>query len=526
MVNGVPLRVSDFAMVGAAGSLVSFLRELRPTAAGVIAVAAGLLALELLRRLSGFCGRMDKRERLAAMAGGFLAGVLLTLPQIRTIPLWEREETAAEAYDRQGFLLGLYRDIAPTVPQPPDDYSQAQMEALLAGLEGERAPAETTEQTVQPTVVFFMSESFFDVTRLPNVDFSSDPVPNYHALAGSHTSGTFYSNTYGGGTGNVEMEVFTGLSSFLLGVKATPTTLDDQVYDSLPSLVKLFKAQGYQTAAVHSYTDELYDRAVTFPAIGFDTLCFADDFPAEAERKGGYISDSALVDQAIAVYEQRDPDSPMFLYVLSMENHQPYPADKFAENSGIQARGAGLTEEEQGILDSIVTGIHDADASLGKLIRYFSQQEEPVMVVFWGDHLPSLYTGTETGTVYTSLGFVGADDLDGLTEAELKRMVSTDYLIWTNYEKQPLPDQDTSSMMLGVQVLDRLGCEKTPFFRYVSALGEEMLLYREKLFLTADGTPSREIPAPLLPEVERYAALVYDMLYGEQYVTGQLNQLP
>lgn len=215
----------------------------------------------------------------------------------------------------------------------------------------------------------------------------------------------------------------------------------------------------------------------------------------------------------------------MFLYVLSMENHQPYPADKFEKNSPIQAEGYDLTEEEQGVLDSIVTGIHDADASLGKMIRYFSQQKEPVMLVFWGDHLPSLYTGMESSTVYTGLDFVEAASLDDLTENELKKMVSTNYLIWTNYEEEPLPDQDTSSMMLGVQVLDRLGFAKPCFFDYVSYLGQDMLLYREKLFLTADGTASRGIPEELMPEIERYAAILYDMLYGEQYVTEQLNEL-
>ena len=105
-------------------------------------------------------------------------------------------------------------------------------------------------------------------------------------------------------------------------------------------------------------------------------------------------------------------------------------------------------------------------------------------------------------------------------------MVSTNYLIWTNYEKEPLPDRDTSSMMLGVQVLDRLGCDRTPFFDYVSYLEKDMLLYREKLFLAADGTPSREIPEKLMPEIERYGAVLYDMLYGEQHITARMNELP
>ena len=524
IVNGVPLRVSDFVMVGAAGSLISFLGELRPTLAGAVSVAAGILLLVLLYKLTRGSPRLGRGSRAVIAASSLLVMVVVTLPQINTVPLWEHEETVAESYARQGFLLGLYRSVAPTVVEQPARYSQEWMEQILAEIpedEGTNAAGE-----VQPTVVFFMSESFFDVTRLPNVEFSGDPVSSYHALSKACTSGHFYSNTYGGGTGNVEMEVFTGLSSSMLGVHVTPTTMDEELYGSLPSIVKLFKAQGYQTAVVHAFSDELYNRGVTFPRIGFDELYFEDSFPENTERKGGYISDSALVDQAIRVYEQRDKSKPMFLYVLSMENHQPYPEDKFEENCPITATGETLTELEEGILNSIVTGIYDADQSLRKIVNYFAEQEEPVMLVFWGDHLPSLYTGTETGTVYTSLYFVGADDLNGLTEEELKRMVSTDYLIWTNYEQEPLPDEDTSSMMLGVQVLDRLGIPKSPFFRYVSHLEDSMLLYREKLFLAADGTPTRDIPEQLLPEIQTYAAMLYDMLYGEQYITDRLNAVP
>lgn len=524
VVNGVPLRISDFVMVGAAGSLVNFLGELKPTLAGVVSVVAGILLLVLLRRYTRSSHKPRRSSRAVMAVGALTVMVVVTLPQINTVPLWEQEETVAETYARQGFLLGLYHSIAPTVVEQPANYSQEWMEQIL-----EQIPEDTGAQTAaetQPTVIFFMSESFFDVTRLPNVEFSGDPVSTYHALSKACTSGHFYSNTYGGGTGNVEMEVFTGLSSSMLGVHVTPTTMNEELYQSLPSIAKLFKAQGYQTAAVHAYSDELYNRAITFPQIGFDQMYFEDSFPKNAQRKGGYISDSALVDQAIRVYEQRDKSKPLFLYVLSMENHQPYPEDKFEENCPITATGEGLTELEEGILNSIVTGIYDADQSLRKIVNYFAQQEEPVMLVFWGDHLPSLYTGTETGTVYTSLNFVGADDLEGLTEEELKRMVSTDYVIWTNYEEEPLPDEDTSAMMLGVQVLDRLGIPKSPFFRYVSHLEDSMLLYREKLFLAADGTPSRDIPEELMPEIQTYAAMLYDMLYGEQYITEQLNTVP
>ncbi len=523
LVNGVPLRISDFAMVGAAGSLMGFLGCLRPTAMGVCAVILALSGLALLHFFDRGMARPVGRFRLVAGVASFAILLIFAIPKPQYVSLQNEVETQAERNDRLGLLLGLLTGGSPVVVKAPAGYGQGRMDAILSQME------ENTVQTVpavEPTVIFFMSESFFDVTRLPNVTYSRDPVPNFHALSETCTSGAFLSNTYGGGTGNVEMEVFTGMSSDLLGENVTPTTLkEEESYEIVPSLIKLFSDMGYDTAAVHSYTNELYNRGITFPKIGFQHLYFEDSFAANAAQKGGYISDDALVNKMISVYQNRDASAPLFLYGLSMENHQPYPADKFEVNSNIAVTADGLSESERGILNTIVTGISDADASLGKLVRYFETVDEPVMIVFWGDHLPSLYTDEES-TVYTSLGYSTGGTIADWSADKLKQMISTNYLIWTNYEEESEADRDTSAMLLGVDVLDRLGFPKTPYFNYIDKLGEDMLLYREQLFVAADGTAYSKIPVDMGEKIDNYCAILYDALYGKGYITEAMNTLP
>ena len=82
----------------------------------------------------------------------------------------------------------------------------------------------TPAPAAAPDIIFVTSESFFDVTRLPGLTFSQDPLPNFHRLSETCTNGPFLSNTYGGGTGHVEMEMFTGLTSSLLkeGIDGLP----------------------------------------------------------------------------------------------------------------------------------------------------------------------------------------------------------------------------------------------------------------------------------------------------------------
>ena len=43
---------------------------------------------------------------------------------------------------------------------------------------------------------------------------------------------------------------------------------------------------------------------------------------------GGYVSDDTLADELIARFEAKG-DGPVFLYGLTMENHQPYFGGKF-----------------------------------------------------------------------------------------------------------------------------------------------------------------------------------------------------
>jgi phosphoglycerol transferase MdoB-like AlkP superfamily enzyme len=267
------------------------------------------------------------------------------------------------------------------------------------------APRRRDEPGKRPSIVFLMSESFFDVTKLPNVTFSEDPLPNFHRLSASSTNGGFHSNTYSGGTGNVEMEMFTGISGVMLKESETLTSLaSGERYRALPSMVRQLREAGYRTTAIHAHTNSLFERSLSFPAIGFEEVLFSDSFPEDVEIKGGYVSDMALAREMIRLFEARSQADPHFLYALSMENHQPYTANKFAEPLEIELSSPVLTQEDLGVLSALVQGLMDADESLGFLLDYFEAQDEPVIFVFCGDHLPGMYLSKEE-TVYSKTGY-------------------------------------------------------------------------------------------------------------------------
>ena len=48
---------------------------------------------------------------------------------------------------------------------------------------------------IKPTVIYLMSESFFDVNRLPGVEFSRDPLENFRRIGRNYSGGNFISYT-------------------------------------------------------------------------------------------------------------------------------------------------------------------------------------------------------------------------------------------------------------------------------------------------------------------------------------------
>lgn len=307
--------------------------------------------------------------------------------------------------------------------------------------------------------------------------------------------------------------MFTGLTSSLLKEGDTLNTLHSAVYQDLPTTVRLLQKAGYATTALHAHTSELYNRETIYPAIGFDTVAFLDDFLTPVEIAGKYASDDSFARELISRYEARDPSQPVFLYGMSMENHQTYTPEKYGQPSGFPAQCDKLSQEDLAILDALVMGLHHADASLGLLTDYFSQVDRPVMLVFVGDHLPSLNL-SDGVSLYTHLGYSPTEEAADWDPETLENILSTDYLIWTNYEAQAAPDRMESCTFLGLHTLQRAGIPLNQYFSWLDReVASHMLLSRRTLFVDQDGkgtySPSQEDLAIL----EQYTAVERNLLY-------------
>ena len=294
----------------------------------------------------------------------------------------------------------------------------------------EAASWETGEQTglgKDVNVIMVMNEAFSDLTDSPAFDYGEedDPLSNLHALeADPHAlSGHLVVPGFAGGTANTEFDVLTGIQTNALS--ASTTSSFRVVNRNLESLFRVFDADGYATSFFHPGDDWFYNRENVYRWLGAERTLFADEMEA-VEYKGRWVTDDYMsdlitneLDSAVSAGEL------LFHYTTTIQNHMSYTADKYGE--GYEFPPVPLTisvsDEVETMLRVYAEGVRDADAMLGRLVDTFSAQEEPVVLVYFGDHLP--YLG-DNQLGYQALGLTQEADWDAL------RSYETPYVIWAN----------------------------------------------------------------------------------------------
>jgi len=529
LINGEPLMLSDLELAGELRDIVGFAKI---TVSGhtwfallcVILPFALLTALDVLSLLGYDRFRLSVRRGLVLAGASGAALALFVTYGLRPYCQDEYRSYPIQAYrdERLGVSLSLLSNWYCAQPSPSSTYSQARLQRVLEDMEAALDQKETAE--VKPHIIFVMNESFSDITHLPNLNYSRDPLPNLHRLQkeDSTTYGRFYTITCGGGTGRVEMETFTGVSLEDLDASVTGTALDPEEYDAMPSYVRVLKENGYRTISFHSHTPELYNRDKNYPHLGFDQVIFRDPYEDTATFSGGYFDDDSAADVIISLFEE-NRDDPTFIYTMTMQNHQPYSTNRYPEYA-VEVTSPLATREELDGTICYVQGLYDADRMLGKLVDYFSQVDEPVLLFFAGDHTPGLVLNQEE-TLYTRLGVASTPVSSHWSAEDYRNMMVTDYMIWSNYLEGE-GEVPNGTMSMGATLLDLAGVRSTPFFAWMDQARRETMLFHARI-LTLD--PAGQVVSADEPAIRTfrsaYMDVIYDMLYGKRYIADAANRV-
>lgn len=358
----------------------------------------------------------------------------------------------------------------------PKGYS----EELVAEVLKNGALTDTAVQGgVNPNVVIILSESCSDFRRIAD-GVPDTPYANFDKLSANGYGGTAVLPTFGGYTGRSEFELLTGLPVAALGDPITPyMSMKNAGFEGIPAL---FRRSGYSTVYLHPYFAKFYDRNTVYPRFGFDRLIFAEDLDIENHTFHNYADDGYILGRVTDAI--RSSEQPVFMFVMTMQNHQPY---YFGEERGLSE------------LDYFLEGLAHTDEALGKLASDLEAVGESTIVLYLGDHYP-FFSGKNT--VYTRGGF---------DETNCAVLFENSYAVWSNYgaDFSDFVDAGKVSLFYLPHLLARTaGVDLGAFSRAMLAEMECTPIY------TTPYLADRLIPNKVM------SVLTYDRLIGAGYSDG------
>lgn len=511
-----PIYPWDLSLLGEAGNIASsmdFPLTGRMIAGGVYVLLglAGAILLDI------FCMKKLRRRYWKELTAGLVllavfcgSGYLL----LREEYLKKQEVSfvtwdTTGSYQKNGFVYAFAASGYSARTEASENYDEETVTAV-AETAAAAAAADTAEK-VQPNIIVIMSEAFTDIQSASELEYDRELTPNFNRLAERYLSGRCMTSEFGGGTANSEFEVLTGYSTYDL--PSGTVAYMNYVNQNVDSYVSYLNEQNYYTVALHPYQRTFFSREKAYGVLGFGAFYSEESFAdAERIRKEGYVSDAALTQRIIAEYESnQETGQPFFCHAVSMQNHASYLAGEYAEQVGLTANTA-LSEGEYAALQTYGTGISLSDRALGELVDYFSQTEEPTVILFFGDHMPSL-----TGDTYSLAERIGYVDDSASAEGKF-RLQSTPYLIWNNFEETPVHAETDLSMFHLVPYMTRLlDMERPVFHYYMDSLYEILPGVTRQAALSADGQKLYQPTEEAQTKLEEYLLLVYDGLLGKRY---------
>lgn len=378
-----------------------------------------------------------------------------------------------EAYKNYGFAYSFSCSAVNRGVDKPDDYSQENVSELTTKLD-ENVPA-VQSPAVTPNIIYVQLESFFDVNKMKDVVYNTNPLPVFTALKDENSSGYLRIPGLGGGTCNAEFEILTGMSVGMFGTCEYPyktITLNHTAGSICFDLREL----GYATHAVHNHTGTFYDRHRNYANLGFDTF-IPVEYMHDVERNPvNWAKDKILTGEIFKCLNSTEGRD--FVFAVSVQSHGKYPTEVLDENQPIWVE-SGIEDETYKIgYEYFVNQLHEMDMFVGELVEMVSNFNEPTVMVFYGDHLPAMSISKE--------------------QLENGDLFETEYVVCANFDL-PAVDEDLYAYQLNSRVTEMLGMDGN----YVNKL--------HRFYKNDKDNPLYEKELQLL---------MYDELYGENYAHG------
>lgn len=349
----------------------------------------------------------------------------------------------------RGLVYPFIHSIDDARDKSPEGYQEQNVKSILEKYTNYDIPEDK-----KINVISIMLEAYNDFSKFGIFEFNEDIYANLHDIQEKSISGKLVTTIFGGGTIVTERNFLTGYYDF------------PSFRTNTNSYVWYFKKQGYRTEAMHPIYGSFYNRASYNPNLGFDIYYNYENKFSDIQKE--FLDDNDFFDYIIEGYnDSKEKGVPYFNFSVTYQNHGPYTSDEY-DGKEYFFNNKNYNTESYNTINQYFSGIKKTDVALKKLIDYFEKEEEPVIVIFFGDHNPYLgYDG------YSELNI----DLDISTIEGFENYYETPYVIYANVAAKKVFNKDfvgEGSTISPIFLMNEL-------FDYCNLSGSEYLNYMSDL---------------------------------------------
>lgn len=337
------------------------------------------------------------------------------------------------------------------------------------------------------TIVYVLSESFADPSRIEGVNLSSNPIPKIQEIKTKVTSGLMQSDGYGGGTANMEFQTLTGLPFY--NINPTVSVLYSEVAPKMRRLISVSDSFNNKEV-IHFESPINYSRNVIYNRLKFNKFISIDD---KKNYDLGYqevhISDESTYK---AVLKEMDAKKNQFFSVITIQNHSPFIA---GEPSDLTATGNGFSDDENTKLTNYSRLLTFTDTATQSFLESLSKIDKKITVVFYGDHLPGLYP-------------------ESAFKNNPESQYQTDYFIWSNFDAPKLNYPLVNSSDFSAMVFEQTNSKVSPYYALLTEVLKKASVDKKAL----EGE-AQEI-------AEDLKMVEYDLISGKGYLSKDFFKVP
>lgn len=412
-----------------------------------------------------------------------------------------------ESYRKYGDYLTFTHSIRYIKGHKPEGYSEDKVEQISAQYPGIKGNGK------KPNIIMIMNEALADFSSISDIETNEDYMPFIHGLTENTVKGDLFVSIFGGGTSKTEYEALTSNSMAFMPKGSTPYVT--YINRKTSSLATTLRAQGYGgMVAMHPYKGSGYKRNKVYPLLGFDKFYDLPEFN-NAKVIRNHVSDEGNFDKIIEVYEQnrKKDKKPFFLFDVTMQNHSSY--DRKWDNLSDDISTIKDYGDDVNIYLNLVK---ESDEAFKKLVEYFSNIDEPTMIIMFGDHQPKLnnhfYENVEKGF---SLG----------DEYKMFEKYNTPFVIWANYDIEEQTDVKISANYMGTMVDELAGNSMSGYQQMVNEIRKDIPIITAGGYIGADGKyyHTFDKSSPYYDKIMDYCYSEYNNVFDKKHLVDEFFKI-